>query len=155
MFLSDDDVGPSDVGDLSGLIRDSECVTDAEKDALLPTEPPAQDQQGDADRRQAGGLGHDVEPRLHAAGDGEWKRPLPLGEVVKLDDAVAELLARATRGSRASKSLGKQTLYAQLDRPEADAYQVALEVMAAASQLAGAREGMSAFLEKRPPEWPD
>ncbi|MFE0024272.1 enoyl-CoA hydratase-related protein [Amycolatopsis sp. NPDC059021] len=73
----------------------------------------------------------------------------------ELDDAVAELLARATRGSRASKALGKQTLYAQLDRPEADAYTIALEVMAAASQLPGAREGMAAFLEKRHPEWPD
>jgi enoyl-CoA hydratase/carnithine racemase len=74
---------------------------------------------------------------------------------VELDNAVAELLARATRGSRASKALGKQTLYAQLDRPEADAYAIALEVMASASQLSGAKEGMAAFLEKRHPEWPD
>ncbi|MFD8493433.1 enoyl-CoA hydratase-related protein [Amycolatopsis sp. NPDC059657] len=73
----------------------------------------------------------------------------------ELDTAVADLLARATRGSRASKALGKQTLYAQLDRPEKDAYAVALEVMAAASQLPGAREGMAAFLEKRQPEWTD
>jgi enoyl-CoA hydratase/carnithine racemase len=73
----------------------------------------------------------------------------------ELDDAVADLLARATRGSRASKALGKQTLYAQLDRPEADAYAIALEVMASASQLPGAKEGMAAFLEKRHPEWPD
>src|SRR4051812_43351749 len=73
----------------------------------------------------------------------------------RLDEAVAELLARATRGSRASKSMGKVTLYAQLDRPEADAYAIALEVMAAASQLPGAREGMAAFLEKRKPSWPD
>ncbi|MGW5722766.1 enoyl-CoA hydratase-related protein [Amycolatopsis sp. NPDC003865] len=73
----------------------------------------------------------------------------------RLDDAVAELLARATRGSRASKTMGKVTLYAQLDRPEADAYAIALEVMAAASQLPGAREGMAAFLEKRKPSWPD
>ncbi|WP_410587885.1 enoyl-CoA hydratase-related protein [Amycolatopsis sp. lyj-23] len=73
----------------------------------------------------------------------------------QLDDAVAELLARATRGSRASKAMGKATLYAQLDRPEADAYAIALEVMAAASQLPGAREGMAAFLEKRKPSWPD
>lgn len=72
-----------------------------------------------------------------------------------LDDAVAELLGRATRGSRASKALGKRTLYAQLDRPEADAYAVALEVMAEASQLPGAKEGMAAFLEKRKPQWPD
>ncbi|EID55416.1 enoyl-CoA hydratase/carnithine racemase [Saccharomonospora xinjiangensis XJ-54] len=73
----------------------------------------------------------------------------------QLDDAVAELLARATRGSRASKALGKRTLYAQLDRPEGDAYALAVEVMASASQLPGAREGMAAFLEKRPPVWPD
>jgi len=73
----------------------------------------------------------------------------------ELDDAVDELLARATRGSRASKAVGKQTVYAQLDRPEADAYAIALEVMAGASQLPGAREGMAAFLEKRRPDWPD
>ncbi|MFI5608977.1 enoyl-CoA hydratase-related protein [Amycolatopsis sp. NPDC051903] len=73
----------------------------------------------------------------------------------ELDSAVADLLARATRGSRASKTMGKHTLYAQLDRPEADAYAIAVEVMASASQLPGAREGMAAFLEKRKPEWPD
>ncbi len=73
----------------------------------------------------------------------------------QLDDAVMALLARATRGSRASKALGKRTLYAQLDRPEADAYAIAVEVMAAASQLPGAREGMAAFLEKRHANWPD
>ncbi|MBY8858522.1 enoyl-CoA hydratase/isomerase family protein [Nocardia sp. CA2R105] len=72
-----------------------------------------------------------------------------------LDTAVAELLSRATRGSRASKALGKHTLYAQLDRPEVDAYTLAVEVMAAASQMPGAREGMAAFLEKRAPVWPD
>ena len=73
----------------------------------------------------------------------------------QLDAAVDDLLARATRGSRASKAWGKQTMYAQLDRPERDAYATAVEVMAAASQLDGAREGMSAFLEKRHPAWTD
>ncbi|MFE9745414.1 enoyl-CoA hydratase-related protein [Saccharothrix saharensis] len=72
-----------------------------------------------------------------------------------LDDAVDDLLRRATRGSRASKALGKQTIYAQLDRPESDAYAIALEVMAAASQTPAAKEGMSSFLEKRPPAWTD
>jgi enoyl-CoA hydratase/carnithine racemase len=72
-----------------------------------------------------------------------------------LDQAVDALLARATRGSRASKALGKQTVYAQLDRPEADAYTIAIEVMAAASQLPWAKEGMAAFLEKRHPVWSD
>jgi enoyl-CoA hydratase/carnithine racemase len=73
----------------------------------------------------------------------------------ELDAAVDELMARATRGSRASKAWGKQTMYAQLDRPERDAYAVAVEVMAGASQLDGAREGMRSFLEKRRPVWTD
>jgi enoyl-CoA hydratase/carnithine racemase len=73
----------------------------------------------------------------------------------QLDAAVGELMGRATRGSQASKAWGKQTMYAQLDRPERDAYTTAIEVMAAASQLPGAREGMASFLEKRRPVWPD
>lgn len=79
-------------------------------------------------------------------------RVVPLAD---LDDAVDDLMRRATRGSRAAKALGKQTIYAQLDRPEADAYAIALEVMAAASQTPAAKEGMASFLEKRPPVWPD
>lgn len=73
----------------------------------------------------------------------------------ELDTRVDELLARATRGSRFGKGVGKQTLYAQLDRPEADAYAIAVEVMASLSQSPGAREGMASFLEKRHPVWPD
>ncbi|MET3803442.1 enoyl-CoA hydratase/carnithine racemase [Nakamurella sp. UYEF19] len=72
-----------------------------------------------------------------------------------LDAAVEELLARATRGSGTSKAWGKRVLYAQLDRPEADAYGIAVEAMAAASQSPAAREGMSAFLEKRKPQFVD
>jgi enoyl-CoA hydratase/carnithine racemase len=73
---------------------------------------------------------------------------------VELDIAVDRLLSRATRGSRASKALGKRTLYAQLDRPEAEAYDIAIDVMASASQTPEAREGVEAFLNKRVPEWP-
>jgi enoyl-CoA hydratase/carnithine racemase len=73
----------------------------------------------------------------------------------ELDARVDELLARATRGSRLSKAIGKQTLYAQLDRPEGDAYGIAVEVMASVSQTEGAKEGMAAFLQKRHPVWPD
>jgi enoyl-CoA hydratase/carnithine racemase len=72
-----------------------------------------------------------------------------------LDDAVRELLGRATRGSRASKAVGKSTLYEQLSLPQADAYQLASQVMAETSQTPSAREGMAAFLGKRQPTWND
>jgi enoyl-CoA hydratase/carnithine racemase len=85
----------------------------------------------------------------------EWGLVNQVVPDTSLDSAVDALLARATRGSRVSKALGKQTIYAQLDRPEADAYAIAMEVMAATSQLPGAKEGMAAFLEKRTPVWPD
>jgi len=73
----------------------------------------------------------------------------------ELDARTDDLLARATRGSRFGKEVGKQTLYSQLDRPEADAYAIAVEVMASMSQSAGAKEGMASFLEKRAPVWSD
>jgi enoyl-CoA hydratase/carnithine racemase len=73
----------------------------------------------------------------------------------ELEKATQELLQRATQGSPRSKALGKQALYAQLDRPEQDSYQYAIEVMAASSQTPDAQEGITAFLEKRPPNWPN
>jgi len=73
----------------------------------------------------------------------------------ELDTAVDALLARVTRGSRASKAWGKQTLYAQLDRPESEAYGIAIEAMTGSSQTASAAEFMAAFREKRPPVWTD
>jgi enoyl-CoA hydratase/carnithine racemase len=72
-----------------------------------------------------------------------------------LDQAVRELLTRATRGSRASKAAGKKTLYEQLSLPQADAYRLATRVMAETSQTPAAREGMAAFLGKRQPAWND
>jgi enoyl-CoA hydratase/carnithine racemase len=71
----------------------------------------------------------------------------------QLDQAVHDLLLRVTKGSAESKGIGKQALYAQIDLDQAKAYAYAIEVMAATSQLPDAREGMRAFLEKRPPEW--
>jgi enoyl-CoA hydratase/carnithine racemase len=75
---------------------------------------------------------------------------VPDGELLQ---ATADLLGRATRGSASSKAIGKQALYAQLDLPLADAYRYASDVMAKASQTPDAREGVRAFLDKRPASW--
>jgi enoyl-CoA hydratase/carnithine racemase len=85
----------------------------------------------------------------------EWGLVNRVVDDADLDAAVDDLLARAIRGNAASKAWGKRVLYAQLDRPETDAYAIAAEAMAAASQTAGAREGMAAFLAKRHPVWED
>jgi enoyl-CoA hydratase/carnithine racemase len=71
----------------------------------------------------------------------------------QLDSAVQDLLERVTRGSAESKGLGKQAFYAQVDLDQPKAYSYAIEVMAAASQLPDAVEGMHAFLGKRKPDW--
>jgi enoyl-CoA hydratase/carnithine racemase len=71
----------------------------------------------------------------------------------QLDDAVRDLLKRVTAGSPASKGIGKQALYTQMDLDQAKAYAYAIEVMAATSQLPDAQEGIHAFLEKRKPQW--
>jgi enoyl-CoA hydratase/carnithine racemase len=71
----------------------------------------------------------------------------------QLDDAVRDLLERVTAGSPASKGIGKQAFYTQIDLDQAKAYAYAIEVMASTSQLPDAQEGIHAFLEKRKPQW--
>jgi enoyl-CoA hydratase/carnithine racemase len=71
----------------------------------------------------------------------------------QLDAEVQQLIEAATRGSFFSKQIGKQAYYAQIDLPQHQAYNYGIEVMASASQLADAQEGMRAFLEKRHPHF--
>jgi enoyl-CoA hydratase/carnithine racemase len=70
-----------------------------------------------------------------------------------LDQATLDLLERATRGSVMSKGLGKQAFYRQIGLDQPDAYAYAIDVMANASQIPDAQEGMQAFLEKRVPNF--
>ncbi len=83
----------------------------------------------------------------------DWGLVNQVVPAAQLDSATADLLERVTRGSAESKGIGKQALYAQIDLDQHKAYAYAIEVMAATSQLADAREGMHAFLEKRKPRW--
>jgi enoyl-CoA hydratase/carnithine racemase len=71
----------------------------------------------------------------------------------RLLEESQRLLEAATRGSFLSKGIGKQAYYAQIDLPQYQAYNYAQEVMASASQIPDAQEGMKAFLEKRKPRF--
>ena len=87
---------------------------------------------------------------IDAATAADWglvNKAVPSSE---LDAEVAALVARVTRGSAYSRSLGKRTFYAQVGLPQRQAYDLAIEVMAAAVTSQDAQEGIAAFLEKRP-----
>jgi enoyl-CoA hydratase/carnithine racemase len=91
---------------------------------------------------------------IDASTAAEWglvNRVVPPEE---LDGAVDALAARICRSSAEVIGLGKRAFYAQDGLTEAAAYAVAAPVMAANAALAAAREGITAFLEKRPPVWP-
>ena len=71
-----------------------------------------------------------------------------------LDAAVDALAQRICRSSPNVVALGKRAFYAQDAMTEADAYALAAPVMSANAAMPEAREGITAFLEKRPAVWP-
>ena len=71
----------------------------------------------------------------------------------QLDDAVADLIGRATGDSAWTKSMGKRAFYAQVDLDQPKAYAYAVEVMANGVLAAPGQEGIAAFLDKRPPKF--
>lgn len=68
----------------------------------------------------------------------------------QLDDTVADLMLRATKGSVLSKGLGKRGFYGQVDLDQPKAYAFAMELMSASAMTPDAQEGIAAFLGKRP-----
>jgi enoyl-CoA hydratase/carnithine racemase len=73
----------------------------------------------------------------------------------QLDQAVIDLLTRATRGSVESKASGKKTYYEQISMDVSAAYEFASAVMADAAVSDVAQIGIQAFLEKRQPDFGD
>ncbi len=78
-------------------------------------------------------------------------RVVPAAEI---EAAVSELADPIVRASASVVALGKRTFYAQEAVDEKNAYALACGVMVDNAQTDDAHEGMSAFLEKRPPVWP-
>lgn len=85
----------------------------------------------------------------------EWGFINSVVEDDHLDDAVMDLLHRATRGSVESKALGKKTYYEQVSMDVSAAYDFATAVMADAAVSDVAQMGIQAFLEKRQPDFGD
>jgi enoyl-CoA hydratase/carnithine racemase len=73
----------------------------------------------------------------------------------QLDAAVVALARQIMAFSPATLALGKRAFYEQLGLDETSAYSAMTSVMVENALLPTAREGMRAFVEKRPPVWPD
>jgi enoyl-CoA hydratase/carnithine racemase len=85
-----------------------------------------------------------------AADWGLVNQVVPAGE---LESEVQKIAMRVAEASSLTVGLGKQAFYTQIDLEQDKAYAYAKEVMSMNALAADAREGISAFLEKRRPTW--
>ena len=84
----------------------------------------------------------------------EWglvNRVVPDAE---LDDAVHALAGQIRSKPRCTVAQGKRAFYEQLEMGLERAYELAGHVIASSFAHEEGREGMDAFIEKRPPNWP-
>lgn len=72
-----------------------------------------------------------------------------------LDQAVDEYVEAIAGFSGSVIALGKDAFYRQASLSQHDAYTLTQPIMAGSAAAPAAQEGMSAFLAKRSPEWPD
>lgn len=79
-------------------------------------------------------------------------RAVPASE---LDAAVAHFADTIAAKSALTVSIGKKAFYEQLEKPLAEAYDYASEVMVTNMLARDAEEGIGAFIEKRDPKWED
>jgi enoyl-CoA hydratase/carnithine racemase len=71
----------------------------------------------------------------------------------ELDAATDELAQRIASASSLTVGIGKRAFYRQIDLGLDAAYEICQDVMSENATADDAQEGMSAFLEKRPPTW--
>ncbi|WP_199451688.1 enoyl-CoA hydratase [Marinobacter sp. bablab_jr008] len=70
-----------------------------------------------------------------------------------LDETVYVMAATIAGKSGHTLKIGKEAFYKQLEMPLAQAYDYTAKVMAENMQANDAQEGISAFLDKRDPDW--
>ena len=71
----------------------------------------------------------------------------------RLHDEVLEMARKIASSSASIVGIGKAAFYAQMDLDQSAAYDYTKEVMTANALASDAHEGITAFLEKRPPRW--
>tara|TARA_Y100000590_G_scaffold41326_1_gene44074 strand:- start:3401 stop:4174 length:774 start_codon:yes stop_codon:yes gene_type:complete len=71
----------------------------------------------------------------------------------KLNNEVLKIAQNIASKSNLTIKIGKQTFYKQLEMPLRDAYKYASKMMTVNMMAQDAKEGITAFLEKRKPKW--
>jgi enoyl-CoA hydratase/carnithine racemase len=83
----------------------------------------------------------------------EWGLVNRVVPAADLDRVVLELAHEIASASPLTLRIGKQAFYQQIDVAQDEAYRLMSRVMAENAMTCDAQEGMSAFLEKRQPNW--
>ena len=73
--------------------------------------------------------------------------------ILKLEDEVLELAKKIASKSNIIIKIGKKAFYKQLEMPLRKAYKYTSKTMTENMMALDAKEGISAFLEKRNPHW--
>ena len=79
-----------------------------------------------------------------------------MNKVVPAERLAEETLALAKHIAQASPltlALGKKSFYSQIELDESRAYDCTQEIMSLNAMTEDAQEGISAFLQKRQPQW--
>lgn len=87
----------------------------------------------------------------HTAAD--WGLVNRVVSPMRLDEEVLDLAKQIASSSPLTLKIGKQAFYRQIEVDQQTAYEQMAETMATNAMTCDAQEGMSAFLEKRPPHW--
>ena len=71
----------------------------------------------------------------------------------RLEEEVLKLAKKIASKSNLTIKIGKKAFYKQLEMPLKKAYKYTSKVMAENMMALDAKEGISAFLDKRNPQW--
>ena len=91
--------------------------------------------------------------RIDARTAAEWGLINAVVPAAELEDHTRQVARRIVRASPAVVGIGKRTFYAQIEMDQHAAYDHTRDVMTMNAMMADAREGITAFLDKREPHW--
>ncbi len=91
--------------------------------------------------------------RIDARTAADWGLINAVVPAAELEDHTRQVARQIVRASPLVVGIGKRTFYAQIEMDQHAAYDHTRDVMTMNAMMADAREGITAFLDKREPHW--